>query len=157
MFLERSTARVINSEPLKPPNPACEICAVAQSDLIIDPSRAILNDLVNDVLKLKLGYGNELSISNDAGLLYDLDYDDNLEKKFIDLGVKSGSFLTVMDEDEESPHVNVSLAIAEQYVRSSLILCDSTLTPIKVATSRLQASPSARESRSPSKAKGRNN
>ena len=105
---------MINSEPLKPPNPTCEICAVAQSDLVIDPSRAKLNDLVNDVLKLKLGYGDDLSISNDAGLLYDPDYGANLEKKLTDLGVKSGTFLTVMDEEDESPRVNVSLAIAEQ-------------------------------------------
>lgn len=114
VFLERSAARVINSDTLKPPNPKCNVCGVMSSTLIVDPDRATLNDLVEDVLKSELGYGEEFSINNEIGTLYDPDLDDNLSKKFSDLGVKADSFLTVIDDDEESPRVNLSLAIVEK-------------------------------------------
>ena len=114
VFLERSGARVVNSDTLKPPNPDCNVCGVMSSTLVIDPDRATLNDLVEDVLKSQLGYGDEFSINNEIGTLYDPDLDDNLSKKFSDLGVKADSFLTVIDDDEENPRVNLSLAILEK-------------------------------------------
>lgn len=113
VFLERSGARVINSDTLKPPNPNCSVCGVMQSRLIVDPSRATLNDLVEDVLKGQLGYGEEFSINNEVGTLYDPDLEDNVSKKFSELGVKGDSFLTVIDDDEENPRVNLSLSISE--------------------------------------------
>ena len=114
VFLERSGARVINSDTLKPPNPNCNVCGVMSSTLIVDLERATLNDLVEDILKSQLGYGEELSINNEVGTLYDPDLDDNLSKKLSDLGVKADSFLTVIDDDEENPRVNLSLAIVER-------------------------------------------
>lgn len=113
VFLERSGARVINSDTLKPPNPNCSVCGVTQSRLLVDPARATLNDLVEDVLKTQLGYGDEFSINNEVGTLYDPDLDDNLPKKFSDLGVKTDSFLTIIDDDDENPRVNLSLSISE--------------------------------------------
>lgn len=114
VFLERSATRVINSDTLKPPNPNCNVCGVMSSTLVIDPDRATLNDLVEDILKTQLGYGDEFSINNEIGTLYDPDLDDNVLKKFSDLGVKADSFLTVIDDDEESPRINLSLAILEK-------------------------------------------
>ncbi|SLM36487.1 ubiquitin-like activating enzyme [Lasallia pustulata] len=114
VFLERSAARVINTDTLKPPNPNCSVCGVTQSRLVVDPARATLNDLVEDVLKLKLGYGEEFSINNEIGTIYDPELDDNLSKKFSDLGIKADSFLTVIDDDEDNPRVNLSLSISEQ-------------------------------------------
>lgn len=113
VFLERSAQRVVNSEAVRPPNPNCSVCGVLSTKLTIDPARATLNDLVEDVLKSQLGYGDEFSVNNEVGTLYDPDLSDNLGKKFGDLGVKSDSFLTVID-DEENPKINVSLVISEQ-------------------------------------------
>lgn len=62
------------------------------------------------MLRSQLGYGEELSISNEIGTIYDPDLDDNLPKKLEDLGVKYDSFLTVVDEDDE-PRVNLELVI----------------------------------------------
>ncbi|MCJ1398452.1 E1 ubiquitin-activating protein uba2 [Xylographa trunciseda] len=119
IFLEHSAARVINSEPLKPPNPSCNVCGVTQSRLVVDTSRATLNDLVEDVLKLQLGYGDEFSVNNEIGTLYDPELDDNLTKKFSDLGIKGDSFLTIIDDDDENPRVNLTLAIADQSLPES--------------------------------------
>lgn len=116
VFLERSGARVINSDTLKPPNPNCSVCGVMQSRLVVDPARATLNNLVEDVLKNQLGYGDEFSINNEVGTLYDPDLDDNLGSKFSELGVKADSFLTIIDDDEEDPRVNLSLSISEKTI-----------------------------------------
>ena len=115
VFLERSsTSRVLSSEVPREPNPDCGVCAVAHFDLSVDPTRATLGNLVEDVLKSKLGYSDDFSVSNDAGLLYDPDFDENLPKKFADLGIKRDSFLTIMDEEDTDPRVNLSFAITEQ-------------------------------------------
>lgn len=81
---------------------------------MIDPSRATLNDLVEDVLKLQLCYGEEFSVNSEAGTLYDPELDDNLSKSFADLGIKADSFLTIIDDDDERPRVNLSLSITEK-------------------------------------------
>ncbi|KAL8831600.1 MAG: hypothetical protein Q9191_000780 [Dirinaria sp. TL-2023a] len=114
VFLERSTARVINTDGLRPPNPNCNICGVMQSRLFVDLSRATLNDLVEDVLKTQLEYGDEFTVNSEAGILYDPELDDNLSKTFSDLGIKVDNFLTVIDDDEKSPRVNLSLSISER-------------------------------------------
>ncbi|MCJ1472527.1 E1 ubiquitin-activating protein uba2 [Lambiella insularis] len=115
VFLEHSAARVINTDILKPPNPNCSVCGVAQSRLIVDTSRATLNDLVEDVLKLQLGYGDEFSVNNEVGMLYDPELDDNLPKKLSDLGIGADSFLTVIDDDDDEPRVNLTLAVSEEW------------------------------------------
>ncbi|KAI9866814.1 MAG: E1 ubiquitin-activating protein uba2 [Trichoglossum hirsutum] len=114
VFLAKSADRVLSSEPLRPPKPDCQVCGVAQTRLVVDTSRATLNDLVEDLLRLKLGYGEEFSVNNEIGTLYDPELDDNLEKRFSDLGIKGDSFLTVIDEEEENPRVNLVLSISEK-------------------------------------------
>lgn len=84
------------------------------SRLLVDPSRATLNDLVEGVLRVQLEYGEEFSVNSEAGTLYDPELDDNLSKTFSDLGIKADSFLTIIDDDDENPRVNLSLSIAEK-------------------------------------------
>lgn len=70
--------------------------------------------MIEEFLKARLGYGdNEVSISNEVGILYDPDETDNLDKKLSELGVKEDSFLTVVDEDDDEPFVNVVISIQE--------------------------------------------
>ena len=84
------------------------------SMLLVDPSRATLKDLVDGVLKAQLAYGEEFSVNSEAGTLYDPELDDNLQKSFSDLGLKTDRFLTVIDDDDENPRVNLSLSIHEK-------------------------------------------
>ncbi|KAG8527664.1 uncharacterized protein KY384_007817 [Bacidia gigantensis] len=114
VFLERSGARVINSDTLKPPNPQCAVCGVTSSRLTIDPERATLGNLVDDVLKKQLGYGEELTVNSQAGTIYDPDLDDNLPKSFADLSVKADDFITIIDDEDDNPRVTLSLSIAEK-------------------------------------------
>jgi ubiquitin-like 1-activating enzyme E1 B len=85
-----------------------------QSRLVVDTDRATLNDLVEDVLRLQLGYGDEFSVNSEVGTLYDPDLDDNLPKKLTHLGITADSFLTIVDDDEDDPRINLSFSISEK-------------------------------------------
>ncbi|OKL57453.1 hypothetical protein UA08_07223 [Talaromyces atroroseus] len=111
VFLERSGVRAINSEILRPPNPFCAVCSVAQGKVLVDLEHATLKDLVEDTIRGKLGYGEEFSINTDAGMIYDPDLEDNLPKKLIDFGIQAETLLTVIDENDESPFVNLELVV----------------------------------------------
>ena len=53
----------------------------------MDFARATLGDLVDKFVKLQLGYGDrDFAVNSDAGLLYDPDETDNLERKLSELG-----------------------------------------------------------------------
>jgi ubiquitin-like 1-activating enzyme E1 B len=80
--------------------------------LVIDPDRATLKDLVEDVLRLQLGYGEDLTVNNEVGIVYDLDLEDNLPKKFSEMGIVEDSFLTIIDDEGEEPRVNLQLSIS---------------------------------------------
>ncbi|PQE30976.1 ubiquitin-activating enzyme E1 protein [Rutstroemia sp. NJR-2017a WRK4] len=108
--------RLLASDRIRTPNPDCPVCSVAQTRLLVDLSRATLNDLVEDVLKSQLGYGEEIAINSESGLLYDIEETDNLSKKLSELGIKKDTFLTVIDEDDEhpvGPRVNLVLTVQE--------------------------------------------
>lgn len=122
------------------PNPDCKVCGVARSRILVDLSRATLNDLVEGCLKSRLGYGDEIAVYHADNMLYDVDEADNLEilnKKLRDLGnvygclamlyieliyytgIKEDSFLTVMDDDDENskdPRINLVLSVQELWV-----------------------------------------
>ncbi|KAI9679506.1 MAG: E1 ubiquitin-activating protein uba2 [Caeruleum heppii] len=114
VFLAKSAERTITAEPLRPPNPECPVCSVAQSRLTVDTSRATLKDLVDGFLRGQLGYGEEFSVSIDEGVLYDPELDDNIDSPLRDMGVKNDTFLTVTDDEEESPRVNLVLTVMDK-------------------------------------------
>lgn len=111
VFLERSGARAINSDSLRPPNPFCAVCSVANSQIHVDLNRATLDDLVQKILRDQLGYTEEISVNTDAGMIYDPDLEDNLPKKLVDLGVQAETLLTIIDERDEEPRVNLELVV----------------------------------------------
>ncbi|KAI4687527.1 uncharacterized protein J4E88_003117 [Alternaria novae-zelandiae] len=111
VFLTRSTERVISSESLRPPNPHCATCGVCYATLHVDTPRAKLSDLINMVLKEKLGYGEEFSVKRDSDILYDMDEDIHLDKTFEELNLKNDTFLTVSDDSEEDARVDLVLCI----------------------------------------------
>jgi ubiquitin-like 1-activating enzyme E1 B len=115
VFLTKSTERVITSEGLRDPNPECPTCSIVHVTLTVDPARATLSNLVDDVLKGQLGYGEEFSVNNEAGqILYDADEDAQLTKTFSELNLKADTFFTVIDQADEDVKVNVEFSIVEK-------------------------------------------
>ncbi|PNP54225.1 hypothetical protein THARTR1_05432 [Trichoderma harzianum] len=107
-----ANARLLAPDKNREPNPDCPVCGVYYTGVIADLSRATLGDIVEELVKDQFGYGDkEFVVSNDVGVLYDPDETDNLGKKLTELGIKGGSFLTVTDEDDEAPFVNLVIDI----------------------------------------------
>lgn len=64
------------------------------------------------MLRDEMGYGEEVSLVGEGGkLLYDVDFEDLLEREVSDVGLHEGRTLTVMDEEED--RVNVEFIITE--------------------------------------------
>lgn len=134
-FLSKSAERLISSEPLGRPRSDCPVCGVCQAVLNIDADRATVRDLVRGLLQGQLGYSEELSVSTDAGIIYDPDLDDNLDKKLTDLGVKQDGFITIKDEEDEQPRADVSLAISKETISPEyppVSLAEKLVIPRKV-------------------------
>ncbi|ROT42350.1 SUMO-activating enzyme subunit uba-2 [Sodiomyces alkalinus F11] len=115
LFLAPSNLnRLIGYTRYSLPNPDCPVCSVYQTSVFVDLSKATLNDLVDDFVRLQLGYGDkEFAVSNELGPLYDPEETENLPKKLSELGIKGDTYLTVIDEDDEDPFVNVVINIEE--------------------------------------------
>lgn len=111
VFLTRSTERVLAADSLRGPNPECPTCSVTHITLTVDTARAKLSDLVDDVLKVQLGYGEEFSVTKDGDLLYDPDEDAHLEKTFAELGLTTDSSVVIIDDADDDKKVNVEFSI----------------------------------------------
>ena len=126
---------------------ALPLGAVRQRDDLLDHLRVVagveqllpappvgdvpLQDLVEDFVRLELGFGDkEFALSNEIGPLYDPEETENLSKKLSELGIKEDSVLTVIDEDDEDPFVNVIISIEQAYVSSSVTPPDSHIGSI---------------------------
>lgn len=86
------------------------MCSVVHIRTKTDLEHATVKDLV-ETLQSELGYGEEFSLSNDLGTFYDPDLEDNLPKKLGDLGVQNEGFITVVDEEDDEPRVNIQLLV----------------------------------------------
>ncbi|KAG5953335.1 hypothetical protein E4U53_005981 [Claviceps sorghi] len=112
-----AAARLLAPDTLRLPNPDCPVCGVFNVSIMVDLSRATLNDVVEDIVKEHLGFGDrEFVLSNSVGIMYDADETQNLPKKLSNLGVKGGNFLTVVDEDDEEPFLNIVINIEESTI-----------------------------------------
>ncbi|RYC65756.1 hypothetical protein CHU98_g477 [Xylaria longipes] len=122
---DKAQERLLAPDRPRAPNPDCPICSNYQTSVCVDLTRATLNDLVEDFVKLQLGFGDrDFAVNSDTGLLYDPDETDNLEKLLSELGVNQNSFVTIVDEEEDDTFINVVLNI-----QSSPI--ETTAKPIK--------------------------
>ncbi|KAI0440964.1 hypothetical protein F4803DRAFT_552588 [Xylaria telfairii] len=117
--------RLLAPDRPRAPNPDCPICSNYQTSVCVDLTRATLNDLIEDFVKLELGFGDrDFAVNSDSGLLYDPDETDNLGKLLSELGVNQNSFVTIVDEEEDDTFINVVLNIQASPI-------ESTAKPIK--------------------------
>ena len=94
----------LSSSIVGPPSKNCGVCRDTYVDMLCDPDNTTLGDAINTLLEK--GVSNvsgqrDVAVYEDKRLLFDPDFDDNLEKTLGDLGVTRGKFLTVVDEDGE--------------------------------------------------------
>lgn len=114
----------LSSERLCPPNPSCAVCSVAYASVLVDFDTCRLNDLIDDVIIPRLGYHGDFAILNEKGPIYDPDFDDNLDSLISSLGVRNGSGLRIVDENDEvaggEPDVRVDLELGVKAMQRSM-------------------------------------
>ncbi|CAI5738580.1 unnamed protein product [Hyaloperonospora brassicae] len=100
---------LIQPSALEKPNPQCYVCSKRTVELAVDTTRMLLCDLVDQVLKKKLGM-NEPTISIGANTIYEEGEDAeaslavNLEKKLVDLpgnGIHHETTVSVEDFSQD--------------------------------------------------------
>jgi len=90
-----AAARLLAPDKSRNPNPSCPVCGVFNTGITVDFKRATLNDVVEDIVKDRLGFGErEFVVSNEVGILYDADETENLPKKLSELGKSTASYIT---------------------------------------------------------------
>ncbi|ESK91584.1 hypothetical protein Moror_2502 [Moniliophthora roreri MCA 2997] len=90
------------------PNPNCGICRDTYTNVLCDPSRTTLRDIVKGVLDED---DREVSVYEDKRILSDPDWDDNYDRTLESLNVTRGKFLSIVDEEGEWATISVGLGI----------------------------------------------
>ncbi|CCX07404.1 ubiquitin-activating enzyme E1 3 [Pyronema domesticum] len=102
VFLNKSTERVITAQNPAPPNKYCEECGVDRVAVEANVEKATLGDVVKKVVRERLGYKGDISITTKGRTLYDsIDFDDDVDSTLKELGFAEETFITVVDEKDD--------------------------------------------------------
>ena len=120
-------SQLFNCENPRPPNPLCTVCSTTYLTLhVASLTEFTLKELIQSVLvkdcQLDLsgekgnGEEKEISVVEGSRLLFDLDFDDNLDRSFESLGIENGNLITILVEDTSNRLVwNLSFSILFRY------------------------------------------
>jgi len=65
----------------------------------------------------KYGYGEEISLVAEGGkLLFDIDFDDLIDRNLRDLGLFDGRTLTVVDDEDNQVNVELLISESEEFI-----------------------------------------
>ncbi|KAF9972829.1 E1 ubiquitin-activating protein uba2 [Actinomortierella ambigua] len=93
----RNRPKLIIQEPLAKPNPKCYICRNTFLDLRINADKFTVQDLVSALQENGM---EEVEIQENGRLLYDVEFEDNLETALVKLGVTDEKLLEVLDDED---------------------------------------------------------
>ncbi|KAL2911357.1 E1 ubiquitin-activating protein uba2 [Polyrhizophydium stewartii] len=112
---------LLSSEPFAPPSADCSVCSVGSFVLRINTATATLRDVVDKVVasgtfgagsgRDGLGLCGEITVQSNAGLIHDVEFDDNLGMRLDELGIRHGSKLSITNEDDADASRNVAVAL----------------------------------------------
>lgn len=112
--LTRGSDRYIASVPPFEPNPSCGVCQDVYVPVeVASLEQVTLEQVVETVARQTLQMDDEdLVVYDGSRILADPDFDDNWHKSLAQMGLHTGSILTVMDEDQKLQAVNMVLSVA---------------------------------------------
>ncbi|KAF9165837.1 E1 ubiquitin-activating protein uba2 [Actinomortierella ambigua] len=93
----RNRPKLIIQEPLAKPNPRCYVCRNTFLDLRINADKFTVKNLVNVLQENGM---EEVEIQENGRLLYDVEFEDNLETALAKLGVTDEKLLEVLDDED---------------------------------------------------------
>ncbi|KAJ3023522.1 E1 ubiquitin-activating protein uba2 [Thoreauomyces humboldtii] len=108
----------INPEGLAKPNPNCGVCSINSFSIAINTETATLGDLLEHVQAPPgpngdggIGVTGEIAIQEGDRLLYDVEFDDNLDMPLKELGLKHATRVMITNEDDDEPDKNVIITL----------------------------------------------
>ncbi|KAK3073668.1 E1 ubiquitin-activating protein uba2 [Teratosphaeriaceae sp. CCFEE 6253] len=127
----RSTERLLTTQNLAPPNPHCPVCSPTYATLVVPATgEQTLQDLVN-LLKSQVGY-EDLGIATEAGIIYDPDLEDNLEKALSEYVAQGKGFVTVTDGGGDWVDLVLSVTLSSETTDAGLrLMPESIVLPNK--------------------------
>jgi ubiquitin-like 1-activating enzyme E1 B len=108
VMIQYKRTNPLSSATLPPPNPSCAVCRDTFTEVLCDPSRTTLGDVVQGILGED---EREVSVYEEKRILADPDWDDNLERTLEDLNVTRGKFLNIVDEDGELETISIGIGV----------------------------------------------
>ncbi|CAG8446304.1 10195_t:CDS:10 [Gigaspora rosea] len=107
----------ILSESLNKPNPDCSVCQSAHVTLNVNVKKATLRDFLKEVIH---GHDEdeedicEVSVEEGGRIIYDVEYDDNLDVTFEKLNITDGKMVKVTPESEDDEKYPTVFAISHR-------------------------------------------
>ncbi|OBZ78036.1 Ubiquitin-activating enzyme E1-like protein [Grifola frondosa] len=97
-----------------PPNPNCGVCRDTYTEILCDPSKVTLGEVVDGILGDDETGGTgkrDVSVYEDKRILSDPDWDDNYERTLESLNVTRGKFLSIVDDEGEWGTIQVGVGV----------------------------------------------
>ncbi|KAH9941250.1 uncharacterized protein BXZ73DRAFT_98467 [Epithele typhae] len=105
----------LSSISMCPPNSFCGVCRDEYAEVLCDPSRVTLREVVDGVLGAGGEDGDaamrEVSVYEDKRVLSDPDWDDNNDRTLESLTVTRGKFVSIVDEEGEYATIQVAIGV----------------------------------------------
>ncbi|CAB4412123.1 unnamed protein product [Rhizophagus irregularis] len=94
--------QIFLSESLNPPNPECRVCNNTHIILKVNTKKATLRDFLDKVIHgrnddMDIG---EVIVEEGGRIIYDVEYDDNLDATFEQLQITDGKLVSVKPDDD---------------------------------------------------------
>lgn len=121
IYDSNSKERFVNSMQLGPRNPNCKMCSVTRGVATMPISTTRLGQLRSALIE-KYGYEDDVSIAvNDSRLLYDYDFEDNLEKP-LSTFVTNDQVLLISDSEDQLDLVEMMVNEGTQLTLPELVI-----------------------------------
>lgn len=117
-FISIKPNKYVTSAILPGPNPQCASCGLASRGLLQLTNEQVellsLKDLVDKLVE-KYGYNGDISVVlGSSRLIYDYDFEDNLDKKLAQIsGFKNSELLLIQDEEDEFVNLELYITIKD--------------------------------------------
>lgn len=110
VFVSIKPNKYITAASLIEPKPKCPSCKLTAKAMACIPSDMLetmkLEDFIESI-KQTYGYEEVSLIAGESRLIYDFDFDDNVDRILPQLGIKYGDTILVQDEDGEKRNVEL--------------------------------------------------
>lgn len=108
VMIQYKQTNPLSSATLPPPNSSCGVCRDTFTEVLCDPSKTMLRDVVQGILGED---EREVSVFEEKRILADPDWDDNLDRTLESLNVTRGKFLNIVDEDGDLETISIGIGI----------------------------------------------